>query len=128
MRDHLEDFGDATIVVVTFAEPDRLAAYRTHLHLPFPVLSDIDRRLYRLAGAERGTLRQVWSVATLRMYGTLIRSGRRLHRPTEDIRQLGADIVVDSSGIVRYIALPASPDQRPSISHLIDALGSSAAG
>lgn len=123
MRDHLDDFGDATIVVVTFSEPDRLAAYRAHLHLPFAVLSDIDRRLYRLVGAERGTLRQVWSVATLRMYGALIRSGRRLRRPTEDTRQLGADVVIDAGGIVRFVALPASPDQRPTISQLTAALG-----
>ncbi len=84
--DHLDQFGDAGIAVVTFATPERLAAYREHLRLPLDVVADTDRTLYRLLGAERGSNRQVWSAGTLRMYARLLRAGRRLHRPTEDIR------------------------------------------
>ncbi|MEK7423779.1 MAG: AhpC/TSA family protein [Actinomycetota bacterium] len=122
MRDHLDQFGDATIAVVTFADPARLAAYRDHLDVPFPIVADLDRRLYRLVGAERGTTRQVWSLGTVRMYARLLRQGRRLRRPTEDIHQLGADAVIGRDGAVRYLSLPASPDSRPPISELIEAL------
>ena len=122
MRDHLDRFGDATVAVVAFAAPDRLAAYRRHLAAPFSFVSDPDRTLYRLLGAERGTRRQVWSAGTLRLYAQLLRDGRRLQRPTEDIRQLGADAVVGRDGRLRYLALPASPDVRPPIGDLIAAL------
>ena len=122
VRDHLDQFGDATIAVVTFADPARLAAYRDHLDVPFPIVADVDRRLYRLLGAERGTTRQVWSLGTIRMYARLLRRGRRLRRPTEDIHQLGADAVIGRDGAVRYLSLPASPDSRPPISELIEAL------
>jgi hypothetical protein len=122
VRDHLDQFGDATVAVVTFAAPERLAAYRAHLHMPFPVLADPDRTLYQLVGAERGTRRQVWNPSTLRMYARLVRAGRRFQRPTEDIRQLGADIVVGRDGRIRLLALPASPDARPPISELVAAL------
>lgn len=122
MRDHLAGFGDATIAVVTFAAPGLLAAYRQHLAVPFPVLSDPDRVLYRLLGAERGARRQVWSLGTLRTYARLLCKGRRLRRPTEDIRQLGADVVVGRDGIVRYLHLPATPASRPPVQALIDAL------
>jgi hypothetical protein len=122
VRDHLDQFGDATIAVVTFADPARLAAYRDHLDVPFPIVADLDRRLYRLVGAERGTTRQVWSLGTVRMYARLLRQGRRLRRPTEDIHQLGADAVIGRDGAVRYLSLPASPDSRPPISELIEAL------
>ena len=122
VRDHLDQFGDATVAVVTFADPARLAAYRAHLGLPFDVLADPDRTLYRLLGAGRGTTRQVWSPGTLRMYGRLIRSRRRLQRPTEDTRQLGADAVIGRDGTVRYLSLPATPDARPPIDELIAAL------
>ena len=87
VRDHLDQFGDARIAVVTFATPERLAAYREHLHLPFDVVAETDRTLYRLLGAERGSNRQVWSEGTIRMYARLVRSGRWLGRPTEDIQQ-----------------------------------------
>ena len=123
VRDRLVEFGDANVAVVTFAAPDRLAAYRTHLDLPFDVVADIDRTLYELLGAERGTNRQVWSLGTLRMYGRLLRRGRRLSRPTgDDIHQLGADAVVGRDGALRMVSLPATPDARPPIDDLLAAL------
>jgi len=122
VRDQLPRFGDATVVVVSFAHPDRLAQYRHHLQLPFALVSDPDRVLYHLLGAERGTMRQVWNLGTLRLYARLLRRGRRLQRATEDIRQLGADAVVGRDGRLRYLALPEHPDRRPPISDLIAAL------
>ena len=122
VRDHLDQFGDARIAIITFSTPEHLAAYRQHLHLTFDIVADTDRMLYRLLGAERGSARQVWSAGTIRMYVRLLRSGRRLRRPTEDIRQLGADAVVGRSGDLRYLSLPSTPDARPPISDLIAAL------
>lgn len=122
MRDRLDQFGDATVVVVTFAAPDRLAAHREHLQIPFTIVTDTDRSLYRLLGAERGSNRQVWSLGTLRMYGRLLRRGRRLQRPTEDIHQLGADAVIGRDGRLRFLSLPSTPDARPPVSALIAAL------
>ena len=122
VRDHIDLFGDATIAVVTFSDPARLAAYRSFLDLPFPVLSNPDRSLYRAVGAERGTNRQVWSMGTIRTYCRLLRHGRRLRRPTEDVRQLGADIVADGDGRITYLALPRSPDARPPVAELVRAV------
>lgn len=122
VRDHLDQFRDATIAIVTFAAPERLAAYRAHLGINFALLSDDDRSLYRLLGAGRGTNRQVWSPPTLMMYARLLRHGRRLRRPTEDIHQLGADAVIGRNGKLRYLSLPSRPDARPPIGELIAAL------
>jgi len=108
--------------VVTFATPDRLAAYRARLRLPFDVVADTDRVLYGLVGAERGTNREVWSPGTIRMYLRLVRAGRKLRRPTEDIHQLGADVVIGRGGALRFLSLPTTPDARPPISELIAAL------
>jgi hypothetical protein len=122
VRDHLDQFGDARIAVITFTTPDRLAAYRQHLQLTFDVVTDLDRGLYRLLGAERGSRRQVWSAGTIRMYGRLLLAGRQLRRPTEDIRQLGADAVVGRNGVLRHLTRPSTPDARPPMSDLIAAL------
>jgi peroxiredoxin len=122
VRDHLERFGDAEIVIVTFAAPERLAAQRAHLDVPFTIVADTERSLYRALGAERASTRQVWSIGTMRMYVRLLRSGRRLQRATEDIRQLGADAVIGRDGRLRYVSLPPSPDARPPVTELIAAL------
>jgi hypothetical protein len=122
VREHLDLFADAEIVIVTFADPARLAAQRAYLDVPFTYVSDVDRRFYGLLGAERGSRRRVWSLGTLRMYARLVRSGRRLTRPTDDVYQLGADAVVDRDGHLRYLSLPASPDARPPVAELITAV------
>ncbi len=122
VRAHLDRFADAEIVVVTFADPARLAAHRDHLGVPFTIVTDPTRALYRLLGAERGTRRQVWSAGTLRRYVHLLRAGRRLRRPTEDVYQLGADAVVGRDGRLRYRSLPSTPDARPPVEELIAAL------
>ena len=122
MRDRITEFGDAVIAVVTFAQPERLAAHQAHLAVPFAVLADPERRLYALLGSERGTRRQVWSLGTLRMYGRLLRKGRRLQKPTEDVQQLGADAIIGRDGTLGYLSLPSTPDARPSVDELLVAL------
>jgi hypothetical protein len=122
VRDHLDQFGDAEIAVVTFAAPRTLAGYRRRLQLPFTVLSDEDRALYRLFEVGRGSLWRVWSPGTLAEYARLFLRGKRPQRPTEDTRQLGADAVVSRDGRLRYLARPPSPDARPPVSELVAAL------
>jgi hypothetical protein len=126
VRDHQSQLGDALLVVITFADaPERLTAFRRHLGLDVadvPVLADTERALYRLLGAGRGSLRQVWSPGTLAMYVRLLWRGRRLRRPQEDTRQLGADAVIDRSGRLRRVWLPSGPDQRPTVSEIVDAV------
>ncbi len=123
VRDHLDQLGDALPVVVTFTDdPRRLAAYREHLDIEFPVLADADRVLYDLLGAGRGSIRKVWSPGTLAMYARLLLKGRRLRAPTEDTRQLGADAIIGRDGRLGRVWLPPSPDARPSIEAIVDAV------
>jgi hypothetical protein len=122
VRDHRDLFGDSAIAVVTFASQDRLAGYRRHLGLPFPLLSDTELTLYKAFGVERGTRRQVWSIGALRIYAALLLDGRRLQLPAEDVYQLGADAVVDSVGRLSYLSLPTGPERRPTVDELVEAV------
>jgi len=122
VRDQLDRFGPVTVAAVTFAEPGRLAAHRQHLALPFPVLADPQRDLYRQFEFGRGSLRRIWSLGTLTTYAGLLRKGRRLGRPTEDTRQLGGDVVIGPDGQLAAIFRPRSPDDRPTVDELIDAV------
>ncbi len=124
VRDHLTTI-DATIVVVTFGAVAQLAAYRRHLAIPFTVLADPDRRAYRDYELQRGTVRNVYGVGTIRMYASLLRKGRIFRRPTGDTLQLGGDFVIARDGRVVDAFYPTSPDDRPSVSQLGFALASS---
>ncbi|MGH9132643.1 MAG: redoxin domain-containing protein [Ilumatobacteraceae bacterium] len=123
VRNHQAELGDALVVVVAFTrDRSRLAEYRLYLGLGTPVVADTERTLYRMLGAGRGSLRRVWSWGTLAMYARLLRQGRRLRLPREDIRQLGADAVVDRAGRLYRVWLPSGPDQRPPASEIVAAV------
>ena len=120
-RDHLTTT-DATIVVVTFGAVDQFAAYRCHLAIPFTVLADPDRRAYRDYELQRGTVRNVYGIGTMRTYAALVRTGRKLRRPTGDTLQLGGDLVIDRDGRNAAALFPDSPDDRPTVQELAFAL------
>ena len=122
MRDQLERFGDAHVAAVTFASQERLAAHRDHLTLPFPLLADPDRAIYRQFRLGRAPLRRVYNPGTLLLYAHLIGKGRKLRRPSEDTRQLGGDFVINRSGLLVRGFWPRSPDDRPSVDQLIEAV------
>ena len=120
---HLDRLHGASVAVVTFAAVEDLAAYRAHLELSVPVLSDPTRELYRRFNLGRGSRRDIYGVGTLRMYARLMRRGRRLTRPTQDTRQLGGDFALDRDGRLIAAFRPSAPDSRPSLAQLIDAFG-----
>ncbi|MEO5842825.1 MAG: AhpC/TSA family protein [Acidimicrobiales bacterium] len=125
MRDELERQGrhhDVDVAVITFSRADLLAGYRRHLDITFSVLSDKDRHAYRAYGLGRGSLRQIYRPATIKMYVQLMRAGKKLRRPTDDTRQLGGDFVVGADGLLRFAHRPVAPDDRPPVADMIAAL------
>ena len=129
VQDHEEEFAAAGfgLVAVGFSPPDALADLADHLGWRGPFCSDERRVLYERLDIGRASLDRVFSLGTLARYGASWRRGRRIERPVEDIRQLGADLfVVDGSA--RWIARPSSPDDRPAVADLLAAARALAEG
>jgi peroxiredoxin len=122
IRDRVGELDSAAVAVVTFARRDRLPAFRTNLDLPFPVLADESRDLYAHFGLDRAPWRRIYNLSTLRLYGRLLRRGRRFRRPREDTRQLGGDFVVGPDRRLVYAARPPTPDARPPVEDLVAAV------
>lgn len=123
MRDRLDELGDATVAVITFAAQRKLAGYRHRFAEPLTVLADEDRAVYDAYGLERGSAWTVWGLGVLRRYAQLLRRGRRLERPgDEDVRQLGGDFVVGPDGRLALCRPQESPDDRPDVDELVDAV------
>jgi len=125
VRDHLDDLGPETVVVmVTFTEPDRLLDYRRRHDLPFPVLIDRQRTTYRAYGLGRGRVMRVWGRRAIGRYIELVRANglRGVRAPREDSLQLGGDFVVAPDGTLAWGFWSEGPDDRPDVSELIGAV------
>ena len=126
MRDRLHELGrDTDVALVTFTDPENLAAYRDRHDLPFPILVDRARATYRAYGLGRGSVARSWGWRAARRYVEIIRRDGPggLRRPTEDTLQLGGDFVIAPDGTLAYGFWGAGPDDRPSVDDLIAAIG-----
>ena len=124
MRDRRNEFGDAEVAVVTFADPRVLAGFRRRFVEPLTVLSDKDRVEYRSFGLGRGPWYRVWGWRTIKEYGRLLRDGMKMERPAADSLQLGGDFVIDRAGRLAWSYPSARPDDRPSVDELLAAVRS----
>ena len=122
MRDRLNEFGDAVVVVVTFSAPAYVASYQRERLAPLTVLIDEDRSSYRAFGLGRGSVWRVWGPKVWRAYFRLLRQGRKLERATEDTLQLGGDFVVGRGGRLVYSFRSTDPDDRPTVDDLVRAV------
>ena len=109
----------ATVVAVSFEPRDRLFQLARQLRLPFPLLSDPERDVYRAYGLEQGRLSQLLSPGTVLAYLKLLAKGRIYHFRWSDLRQLGGDFVIDGKGIIQFEHRSAAPHDRPSVELLL---------
>lgn len=130
MRDRLDDFGDADVVLITFTDPGNLPTYLERNGLDLPVVVDRDRSTYQTFGLGRGSVRRVWGAKAARRYAEILRSDgvTGLARPTEDTLQLGGDFVIGPDGSLLYGFWGEGPDDRPSVDELLEAVAGHRSG
>ena len=100
--------------MVTFDADWMASAYVEQTGLPWPLLVDRDRQLYRGYQMDRAGWWAIYGPSSIWAYLSLIFSGRKIERPGSDWRQLGGDVLIDPSGIVRLHFASVSPHDRPS--------------
>lgn len=122
MRQHEHEFPGLglRVVVVPFEARERAEAYVRATGLAWPLLIDRERTLYRAYGMGRGRWSAIWGPATLWAYARLIVRGRRVRRPTDDVQQLGGDVLVDPTGRVALRRVGKGPADRPAVPAILD--------
>jgi AhpC/TSA antioxidant enzyme len=108
------------ILVVTFEAREAALAYVRETGLPWPLVIDRERALYQAYGMARGRWSAILGPASWWAYLRLIARGRRLERPTGDVRQLGGDVLVDPAGNVALHHVGRGPADRPAVSALLE--------
>jgi peroxiredoxin len=122
LREHQSEMENLNLdaAVVTF-EADWLArAYAAESQMPWPILLDAGRALYHAYGMYRARWWNLVKPKAVRLYVKLMLRGARVRLPTNDVRQLGGDVIIDPSGNVRMHWVAEGPAARPSIAQLLD--------
>jgi len=110
------------VVAVSFESLPPLQEFARREKLPFPVLSDPERKAYRAFGLQEGSAHRIFGLPTIWTYlrGFLQRRWPRL--PSADIRQLGGDILIDAGGNIALLHRSQSPADRPGVGMLLEAI------
>jgi alkyl-hydroperoxide reductase/thiol specific antioxidant family protein len=122
LRQHRNDLEKLTleVVVVTFEARETAEQYVRETGLPWPLLIDPRRALYRAYGMCRGPWSAIWGPASWWAYARLIARGHRPRRPTGDVRQLGGDVLIDPAGSVALHHVGHGPADRPAVSAILE--------
>ena len=110
------------VIAISFESRQRIFQLARQTKLPFPVLSDPERDVYRAYGLQSAGLWQVLAPGTFWAYVKLLARGRRYHFRRGDFRQLGGDFVIDAEGIIRFEHRGAAPHDRPAVDRLLERL------
>jgi peroxiredoxin len=109
-----------SIVVISFAEPAKLASYQKRHQWPFPILADPSRSAYESFALPRLSLARVFSLATLRLYAQLLWQRKRIENyGREDFYQSGGNFLIDRGGAVLFAHRSREPADRPSPAALL---------
>jgi hypothetical protein len=108
------------VLVVTFEAGPAASAYVAETALPWPLLLDPSRSLYRAYGMGRGRWRDIWGPATWRAYARLAWQGHRPRRGLGDATQLGGDVLIDRESVVRVHHVGSGPADRPPVAALLE--------
>lgn len=108
------------VLPVTFERKEVASAYAAQL--PWPVLLDPERELYAAYGLQQRSFWQIWGPASWWGFIKLLFSGHKLHWPTDDIYQLGGDVLIDPAGTIRLHHMSRNPMDRPSLSSLFETI------
>jgi peroxiredoxin len=115
------DARGVSIVVISFAEFERLAQYQEHHQWPFVILTDPKRTAYDAFALKRLSWLQVFSPATLKLYWRLLRGGKqREDYGKDDIYQSGGDFLLDRDGNVLFAHRSREPADRPTAAKLLE--------
>ncbi|NBR05385.1 MAG: hypothetical protein EBT92_06405 [Planctomycetes bacterium] len=126
IRDQFQSFKDikATVVAVTFSTPSEALKLSQELKLPFPLVSDPQKEVYKVFELGSAKLKDFLSLNVLWKFLGRIFTGwfPSLGYSKDDLFQLGGDFVVNAKGEVVYEFKSSSPADRPGIPFLLEQL------
>lgn len=111
------------IIIISFAQPQKLAPYQEHHRWPFVILADPKRIAYQAFALKRLSLLRVFSPSTVRLYFRLLREGKKFQNyGKDDYYQAGGDFLIDRAGNILFAHRSQDPADRPPVEKLFEAI------
>ncbi len=107
------------IVLVGMGNPDRAELFKKNFSLSFPIISDPDKKLYKIYGLGKASVGSMVSPATLLKGLKALSQGHAPGLPQDDVMQLQGVFLIDISGNIRYAYHSKEPSDNPSIKSLL---------
>ena len=105
------------VKLVAFDDDFMAKAYVAETKLDWPLLLDRNRKLYAAYGMSRGSWWAIYNPVSVARYIWLMFRGVQ---PGKDWPQMGGDVLIDPSGIVRLHFVSCDPHDRPSVGRLLE--------
>lgn len=124
MRREKEKFdrAGARIVLVSMGTPESAEEFRRQFDLPFPVICDPEKALYRAYGLKGGGMFQIFSPEVFLKGLKTIGRGYFPGLPRGDPFQLPGVFLVDTRGKIRFSYFSRDPSDFPSLETILAAL------
>jgi peroxiredoxin len=112
------------LVAVSFTPPSRVAAFLAAHPLPFPAVSDPQRKAYEMLSLGKTSWAKMLGLGVGFRFLKLMLKGWALEKPEpgEDLLQLGGDFVLDGDGRLVFAHRSQEPTDRPTIKALLEAV------
>jgi hypothetical protein len=107
------------VVALTFDDVEVARQYVRDMRWPWPLLVDSSQSVYGLYGMRRGNWWDMYGPVAILRYLALMFRGRFPGRPGRDWRQLGGDVLIDPSGIIRLYHASTNPHDRPPLRSIL---------
>lgn len=112
----------ARVVLVGMGNSAECAAFQKKFHVPFAMISDPDRVLYRQFDLQRMSPLGVFSPALALKSIAAIARGHTIGRPQGDVLQLPGVFVINPKGRIVFSHQPDNPAIHPNPDTILEAL------
>jgi peroxiredoxin len=120
------DKAGAQVVLVGMGTPEQSAAFGKQFDVPFPILSDPRKELYRAFELKRMSALGFLSPSVTLKGVAAMAQGHGIGLPQGDVRQLPGVFVIDTAGQIVYSHHAADPADHPDADTILKALPPSA--
>jgi peroxiredoxin len=112
----------AGVVLVGMGTPSESAKFAEKFNVPFPIVADPQKKLYRRFELKQMSTRGFFSPSLALKGVAAIAGGHSMGMPQGDVRQLPGVFIIDTAGHIVYSHFSSDPADHPDAKTLIAAL------